>query len=168
MSLQAPLMDCCRINRDKLSVFDFSPGCNKTEHQPSQKKHNITDITLGGGEIRAWKQGAAQLLFIISLFLLLYPPSRLAFLSNSTDNKESFLKILLYWTLIRKLQSVEIWGQNWGSKVIRSRDKRLLIARHILSCRFTVVPAGHKHVNLSWEKIKCDTTEAGSNFTAVR
>lgn len=28
----------------------------------------------------------------------------------------------------------------------------------MLSCHFTVLPAEHKHVNLSWEKIKWDTT----------
>ncbi len=52
-SLQAPLMDSRRINRDKLSVFHFLLGHNKTESW-SFEKENITDITLGGaGETRA-------------------------------------------------------------------------------------------------------------------
>lgn len=53
ISLHAPLMDGCRINRDKLSVLHFPLGHNKTESRPFEKD-NITDITLGGGgETRA-------------------------------------------------------------------------------------------------------------------
>ena len=52
-SLQAPLMDCCRIDRDKLSGFHFLLGHYKTESQPFEKD-NITNITSGGsGETRA-------------------------------------------------------------------------------------------------------------------
>lgn len=94
--------------------FDFPLGCNKTEHQPSPKKttktHNITDITLGGGEIRAWEQGAAQQLFIIRrmaslrhcqllFFSLFYSPLLLAFLSKFWSNRSSInkdRKFLLY------------------------------------------------------------------------
>ncbi len=47
--LQAPLMNCCRINRDKLSVFRYPLGHNKTESRPFEKD-NITNITLGGGD----------------------------------------------------------------------------------------------------------------------
>lgn len=47
ISLQAPLMDCRRINRDKLSVFHFLLGHYKMESQPFEKD-NITDFTLGG------------------------------------------------------------------------------------------------------------------------
>lgn len=53
ISLGAPLMDCCRINRNKLSVLHFPLGHNKMESQPFGKD-NITDITIGGGgETRA-------------------------------------------------------------------------------------------------------------------
>lgn len=49
ISLQAPLMDCCRINRDKLSVSHFPLSNNKTESRPFEKG-NITNITFGGGD----------------------------------------------------------------------------------------------------------------------
>lgn len=48
ISLQAPLMDCYRFNSDKLSVFHFPLGHNKTKSWPFEKD-NITDITSGGG-----------------------------------------------------------------------------------------------------------------------
>lgn len=52
ISLQAPLMDCWRINRDKLSVFHFPLGHYKTESRLFEKA-NITDITFrGSGETR--------------------------------------------------------------------------------------------------------------------
>lgn len=47
ISLQAPLMDICRINRDKLSVFHFPLGHTKTESWPFEKD-NITNITSRG------------------------------------------------------------------------------------------------------------------------
>lgn len=39
-------------------------------------------------------------------------------------------------------------GQKQGSKVTRSRDKTLILTRHMLSVYVTVLPAEHKHESL--------------------
>jgi len=46
--------DCCRINKDKLSLFHLPLGHDKTESRLSEKDSK-TDITSGDGETRTGK-----------------------------------------------------------------------------------------------------------------